>query len=171
MESGLSYQQKMVWDRLHRGMELINDANSSLESKATVMVAASATAATIATGSRLFPGTFASASGTDVVFLVAFSTLSLIMIQFATKVWGPASFAVPGGSNVSHLYGKFIAQDRDTAFNNGLMDAAKAYEHAVWANKIKGDEVRKMLRVAQCQIGVLVVGVVASCVMRSTLAA
>ena len=155
----LTFQQRLVWERLHDGLKTIELANDSLESRAGKVIAGSTGVVSAIAGFNLLPDAIAATGRAESVILVALCASVLVMFWFAAELWSQRPICVPGDGDVDDLYNEYIAKTPDEAFNNALMDMAKAFEHAKWVNKAKGKELRNMYIVLQGQIVIVGLGV------------
>lgn len=158
--NGRTYQQNLVWQQLTEGLTTVETANSTMERRATKIVAGSAAAVAAITGVHMFPDSLISVDKPESVVLVVLCLTVLMQFRHAARLWGPTPAAIATASDVNKLYDEYISVSEDVAYNNVLIDSAKRLEHAVWVNEQKGDVLRSMLRVLYCQIVVLAVGIV-----------
>ena len=161
MSSELTYQQNMVWDRLHDGLKSIEQANESLESKAGKILAGSASFVSALGILKMLPNIAGTISLVDGVAMLLLCVLTAVMCWFGSRMWCPSPMHFPGDSDTDALYEEYLAKEKDVAFNNALIDSASAFEIAVSANKEKSRNVWHMVTVLQVQIVVLGVFVVA----------
>ncbi|QDS95913.1 hypothetical protein FF011L_47140 [Roseimaritima multifibrata] len=159
-KSDLTFQQMMVWERLHDGLKAIEDANDNLESRAAKIIAGSTGAIGAIAGFNLLPQSIVDTGRIESIFLAVLCASVLVLFWFAAKLWSQRSLCVPINGDVDDLYNDFIAKTQNEAFNNALIDTAKAFEHAKWVNGIKGSELRRMYIVLQSQLVIVGVGVV-----------
>jgi hypothetical protein len=158
-DSSRTYQQNLVFDRISEGLKTVEAANESLESKASKIVAGSTAVIAAITGANMFPKSAVSLGILDAVILALLCLSVLVMFWFAAKLWGPSPTAVAGSHDVNTLYDNYIAKSEDVAFNNALIDIAKAFEHSKWVNEIKGQQLRNLFIVLQAQVLILGAGV------------
>jgi len=157
--NGRTYQQNLVWSRLSDGLKDVQLANENLENKATKIVAGSTGAIAAIAGVNMLPQALNEVGHLEGIILAMLCASVLVMFWYAAKLWGPQPTSVTTTSDVNRLFDEYIAKPEDVAFNNALIDTAKAFEHAVWVNKIKGSELRHMFIVLQSQVAVLGFGV------------
>lgn len=158
-ENGRTYQQNLVFERLCDGLKTIESANDNLEARASKIVAGSTGAITAITGVSMFPKSLVEVGRAEAVILALLCVSVLVMFWYAAKLWGPRPTSVATSHDTNVLYDEYIAKPEDVAFNNALIDTAKAFEHAKWVNEIKGKEIRHMFIVLQAQVLLLGVGV------------
>ena len=160
-KNGRTYQQNLVFQRLCDGVKTIESANDSLEAKASKIVAGSTGVIAAITGVNMFPQFTIELSRVDAIILALLCGSVLVMFWFAAKLWGPRPAAVMTSHDLNVLYDDYIAVPEDVAFNNALIDTAKAFEHATLVNEVKGREIRHMFIVLQAQVILLGIGVLA----------
>jgi len=154
-----TFQQVLVWDRLQDGLKKVSDANESLEKKAAQMFAGSTALISVIAGSQLVPKIATDLSIPDAVSLCVLCMTVLVMGWFSASLWGPQPTVATTSSDVMLLYREYISKTEDEAYNNAMIDAAKAFDHATWVNKEKSKVLRKMFNVLQGQVIVLAVAV------------
>lgn len=108
---------------------------------------------------HMLPGSTADTSRLECAILAILCLSVVLMYWFAAKLWGPSARCVATGGDVNVLYDEYIGADKDVAFNNALIDTAKAFDHAVWSNGLRGQELRHMFYILQAQILILGGGV------------
>lgn len=155
MSSELTYQQNMVWDRLHDGLKAIEQANDSLEAKGGKIIAGSASFVSALGILKMLPNIAGPISWLDGVAMLLLCVLTAVLCWFGSKMWCPSQICIPGDSNTDALYEEYLGLEKDVAFNNALIDSASAFEIAVSTNKEKSRNVWRMVIVLQVQIVVL----------------
>lgn len=158
-KNGRTYQQNLVLERLCEGLKTVEQANDKLETRASKIVAGSTGAIAAITGVNMFPKSMVDVGRAEAIILALLCGSVLVMFWYAAKLWGPQPSAVVTSHDTKLLYEQYIAKPEDVAFNNALIDSAKAFEHANWVNGIKGQEIRHMLYVLQAQVILLGSGV------------
>jgi len=158
-KNGRTYQQNLVFDRLHDGLKTIELANDNLEARASKIVAGSTGAIAALTGVSMFPKSIVEVGRVEAIILAMLCGSVLVMFWYAAKLWGPRPTAVVTSHDTNVLYDEYIAKPEDVAFNNALIDTAKAFEHAKWVNEVKGKEIRHLFIVLQAQVLLLGIGV------------
>jgi hypothetical protein len=161
-QNGRTYQQNLVLDRLQNGLETIEAANDSLESRASKLLAGSTGAIAAISGFGMLPKSIADVGRMDAIFISILCISSLAMIWRASRLWGPQATTVATCGDVDFLYDEYIAKPEDVAFNNVLIDTAKAFNRAKEANDRKSEAVAGMLWVLKVQMAILAVGVLAN---------
>jgi hypothetical protein len=154
-----TFQQLLVWDRLQDGLNKVSEANESLEKKAAQMFAGSTVLISVIAGSQLVPKTSADLSIPEAVSLCVLCLTVLVMGWFSASLWGPQPTSATTSPDVMYLYREYISKTEDEAYNNALIDEAKAFDHAMWVNKEKSKVLRKMFIVLQGQVVVLAVSI------------
>lgn len=157
LQENRTYQQQLVWEKLDEGLQSLEEANQSLETKASRLVAGSTGAITTIAGVNFLPSVELNNSGAVVLMLLCLTVI--VMFWFAARLWGPRPVALSVTSDVKVLYEQYIAKKEDVAFNNALIDRARALECSKWVNERKSEELRHMLIVLQAQVLLLGIGV------------
>ena len=168
MEKDIIYQQKLVWDRIIDGLKAVDEANASLESRATKILGGSTAAIAFVVGVNAVPASFRNLNGWEVLCLGILCISVIVMYCCATHAWAPWTVSIPGSTDVMALFDKYISKDRDTAFNNALIDAADCLKDSVAENKKKGQAVRWMFIVLQAQMLMLAVTITVKWVTQAT---
>lgn len=158
--SSRTYQQTLVWHRLCEGLKSIEQANEHLEQRASKLIGGSTGTIAAIAGINMLPKSVVDVGLGESIILLLLCLTVLVMFWYASRLWGPQPLAVTSTHDTDVLYDEYIAKSEDVAFNNALIDTAKAFEHAKWVNEIKGKEIRHMFIVLQAQVFLLGVGVV-----------
>ena len=159
MDSEITYQQNLVWEKVTDGLRKADAANASLESKASTLLGGSAAAVAFIVGVHAMPSSFGNLSGWDVLCLGLLCLSVIAMYCCATCAWKPWTLSIPVTSDTDKLYEEYIAKDQHTAFNNALIDAADCFKDTVEENQRKAQAVKWMFLVLQIQMLLLAVTV------------
>ena len=152
MEKNISFQQKLVWDRIIQSLKSVDEANTSLESRATKILGGSTASIAFVVGVNAVPAKFGSLNVCELTCLIILCLSTIVMYCCAAHAWAPWTLSIPGSSDVMNLYDKYIAKDCDTAYNNALIDAADCLKDSVAENVKKGQAVGWMFFVLQGQL-------------------
>lgn len=152
-----SFQQQMMWDRLHNGLAEIKDANRDLRSRAGVVLAGSTAAFGIVSAVTIVPE---SKTGWVLVPLVLAGLTVLAMSLIAGGLWKPQDGFIVGTSDLNDIYSTYIATDLDSAYNLAMSDAASVFEDEKSKNVAVADRLRWMLWGLDAQIIMLILVVI-----------
>lgn len=154
MSKNLSYQQNAVLARLSENLMLIRGFTDSIRSRASILCTASTALVAIITAARFLPQHTAGFTLESVLLgLVCLCTVG--MYWCGGQIWRASAVPIANCTDPTVLYEKYIALDQYVAYNQFLIDQAKAVELALVENKRQGGYLNKMTTVFQTQIGIL----------------
>jgi hypothetical protein len=148
-----SFQQSLLLEQKYRALEMIDQANNSLDTKATQLLQASGLIVALVSvlsipsfvTSRL---THLMEAGIAVAFLVF-----VLMIGLSILAWSPGKHVIPGSADWNEMYNRYILVDSERCFDQILSDCTEAIESSKSANSRKGDLLKWSASLLVVQIG------------------
>lgn len=158
MNDVLTYQQELVWGFTVDALKAVDEANGSLESRATSLAAISGGAATAVAGFSLFAGT----PGGSLVagLVVAYCISSIVVAAIAACVLRKWTVVVVCSVSVEKLYQDYISIVADEAYHRALSEMCEALERNMETNRRKGRCVSVMFWGVLVQLSLLVSAVI-----------
>ncbi len=156
--SGLTYQQKLVFDRLFANNEKIAQLNNDMKSRASFITAASTLIVGIITAAKFLPST-SSSDGVEFFLLALVCLCSVGIYWFAALLWKGGNMALSGTGDIDALYDQYISQDLDAAFGNALKDLGNTFEMNQEDNAARGRLLDKIVYFFIAQLALLALSI------------
>jgi hypothetical protein len=151
------YQQSLLLEQQYKALEMIDQANASLDTKATQLLQGSGLIVALI-GVLSFPS-FATSHPTPLMkvgIAVAFFAF-LMMVGLSILAWSPRDYHLPGSVDWDEMYKKYILVDGKSSFGQVLSDCARAIELSRVINIRKGKMVYWSAFLLIVQIGGLMI--------------
>lgn len=157
VNNNMTYQQSLVWNRLNDGLRAVEEANDRLDSFAAKIILTSTVMVALFTYINTFCGNDLNGTPHDIVSIVLCASV-VLMIQSSRNLLWRRQASIPISSDTGVLYREYISKTEDVAFNNALIDTAKALEDAVCSNKAKSRELWILFFFVRIQIFAILFG-------------
>lgn len=125
--SDLTYQQRLVFDRIFAHNEKFFQLNGDIKSRASFITTASTAIVGIITAAKFLPSSNVG-EGHEFILLSLVCLCSVGIYWFAALVWKGVNTDLPGACDIDILYNEYISKDIDTAYCNALKDLCCAFE-------------------------------------------
>lgn len=157
LASKLAPQQEMLLNQKYRSLSMIDQANDSLDAKATGLMRASAIIVALVSAFNL-PG-FAVPGPTDYhkIGMVLILTAFLVMIVLSVATWSPRRYKTPGPLDWDEMYNKYILLSAEESFAQILSDSVETIEFLRGLNALKAVLVKWSARLFVLQIFCLII--------------
>ena len=153
----ISYQQKLVYERLYANYEKLLSSNDKVSNRAATTMLGSSGIVTIAGSANLLANSDSSLFSNlmMVLALLCTSVMFLCFLVLST----PWKLHFPGPTDTDELYDDYLVVDPNTAYNNALSDLSKAMELAIKTNREKAKLLTAINLIAAIQIFFLAAGI------------
>lgn len=142
--SDLSYQQKIVLERLNAGNERIISLNDGIRGKANFITTASTAVVGLITAAKFLPAGKPGA-GTEYILLALVCLFSVFIYWLAALVWKGGATTISGTTNVDLLYESYIGKNLDVAYCNFLTDLCKSMDENRAENGLQATRLDRMV--------------------------
>ncbi len=159
MENNISYQQKLVFDRLLSLFESTLIANANLDKRASHLVATSGAIIAFVGGAKALPGGTGASLSIENVLLILMFGFGIALFHVAAAIWKPDGKKFPGTTDRTILYNNYIAKSEDDAYNQALIDLGSSTDNAISINESKSSRVDQMIWILQLQVLALTLSV------------
>jgi hypothetical protein len=163
------YNQEMVLEQRYKSLDIIQQANRALEDKANVLLQAGGVviALVAAFGLSDLAGLVKSANFhvppilATIALSLSFASFLISILLFRQTI-NPKDYHVPGDTNWSNTFDKYLSLSYDECFDQVLKDLFKAIDSALELNRSKAQQVSGMTWALLVQISALAIAVVLS---------
>jgi len=156
--NSLNYRRGLLLEQKYKILQIFDQANDSLDSKATQLLQAGGLIVALVTAlsfSTFFasPGSTTSAKAGIAVACLAF----VGMIGLSIAAWSPKESGAPGSLDWAQMYDRYILVDDETCYNQILSDCTEAIASSKAVNIRKGNLVKWSAFLLVLQLGGLVI--------------
>ncbi|WP_299075489.1 hypothetical protein [uncultured Paraglaciecola sp.] len=156
--SELTYQQKVVIERINVGNEKVLTANEAIKGRANFITGASTAVVGIITAAKYLPSGAAN-EGFEYILLALVCTCSIAIYWLAALVWKGGVTAISGSTDIDVLYESYIGQDIDTAYCNFLADTCEAKKKNSNENALQAARLDRMIFTFMMQLALLALAI------------
>ncbi|MCQ3829279.1 hypothetical protein HXX02_07460 [Microbulbifer elongatus] len=156
--SELTYQQKMVFDRLTAGNERITSLNEAIRGRANFITAASTAIVGLITAAKFIPKEH-SGTGIEYILLASVCIFSVAIYWLAALIWKGGATSISGSTDVDFLYDSYIGKNSDAAYCNFLSDLCKCMDENREENALQGRRLDRMILVFILQLSILALSI------------
>lgn len=155
------HQFKMALDISSESIQIIDQANNSLQAKANqITLGVLAATSTLGAGC-LLPIQGSVLSITQGVILALLATVGAITLWVASSALSPHGVVAPVGENTQALYDEVVNQDIEAAHGYAIAYKSLQIDEAIRVNKSLSKVNRRLMNCAKAQMLILIVGVLA----------
>ena len=156
--SDLTYQQKLVFERLSANHEMLITMDKELKSRTTYITTASTAIVGIITAAKFLPEN-SSGEGFEFILLALVCLLSVGVYGFAALIWRGGVTVLPGHADLDQLYEGYISKAADSAYCNALSDLCFAFEANLKDNMRRGRLLDGLVICFVAQLGILAIAI------------
>jgi uncharacterized membrane protein YagU involved in acid resistance len=154
-DKDLTPQHKVILQQKQQALNMVDNANESLDGKALKIFQASSII--IAIAGLLVSPQFAglTISSAPIVLIGVIFMAFVLMIWFSIIAVQPKRHHIPGTQNWEKLFTQYICEDIESTFNQVLSDYIKTIDILLEANNTKAKLVRASAFLLMLQVSVL----------------
>jgi hypothetical protein len=158
--SEITYQQKLVYERLNLSLKTIYDANQKIETKATTILTGSIALTGFICGGKLLPISGQPLGIGNCLLLCFICTTSVLLAKKCMAIISPTFSGSPGSLDINELYDNVITVEENYAFNQAITDLESCIKKEIDTNNSKSEKLICMITCLYWQLGFLIALVV-----------
>ncbi|MGB1091471.1 MAG: hypothetical protein ACPGYX_05060 [Oceanobacter sp.] len=156
---GLNYQQDSVLKYVSGARKSTLEHIQGMRKRATLVTAASTTIVGVISAANYLPKEFKSLDLSSGILLSLVTLLTVVMFFFTSEIWKTIDTPLVGHTDTDKLFDDYLAVDKDTAYNNFLIDECAALQMALDLNLKLANTFRKLIWAFQIQLALLALSI------------